>query len=244
MLSGAELALLRLIPALDDVDAHVILGADGPLVGELRRAGISVEVLPLGAAGRRSRESGAGPAAALAVAPATRRLARRLRELRPDLVHTNSLKANLYGGVAARLAGVPVVWHQHDRLAADYLPARTASVPRRMADRVPDAVIACSRIALATLELRRRPGTAIPSVGAVVPHGAEREVPGVRSWSGAWAASHRGRVSTCCWRRSGRRSAGPATPSGWCCTASRSSARTTTRPGCAPTPTGSASPTG
>ena len=40
----------------------------------------------------------------------------------PDLVHTNSLKAALYGGVAGRLAGVPVVWHVRDRIADDYLP--------------------------------------------------------------------------------------------------------------------------
>ena len=33
------------------------------------------------------------------------RLARRLRAIRPDLVHTNTLKAGVYGSLAARLAG-------------------------------------------------------------------------------------------------------------------------------------------
>src|SRR5579863_4115866 len=46
-LSGGEIAITRLIDALDDVDAHVILAEDGPLVARLRAVGASVEVLPL-----------------------------------------------------------------------------------------------------------------------------------------------------------------------------------------------------
>src|ERR1700732_5318634 len=37
--SGAELALARLLPGLPDVEAHVILGEDGPLAEQLDRAG-------------------------------------------------------------------------------------------------------------------------------------------------------------------------------------------------------------
>src|SRR5512133_3712802 len=46
-LSGGELALLRLLTALEQVDRHVILGEDGPLVRRLHEKGISVEVLPM-----------------------------------------------------------------------------------------------------------------------------------------------------------------------------------------------------
>ena len=28
----------------------------------------------------------------------------------------------MYGTAAARVAGIPVVWHLHDRLSSDYLP--------------------------------------------------------------------------------------------------------------------------
>ena len=45
-LSGGEIALARLIEHLD-VDAHVILGENGPLADRLRKAGAEVEVLPL-----------------------------------------------------------------------------------------------------------------------------------------------------------------------------------------------------
>ncbi len=64
------------------------------------------------------------PAAVVGSALYTVRLARRLRSLRPDLVHTNSLKAGVYGGLAARAVGIPQVWHVRDRIAADYLPLR------------------------------------------------------------------------------------------------------------------------
>lgn len=40
----------------------------------------------------------------------------------PDLVHTTSLKASVYGTIAARAVRLPLLWHLHDRLAADYLP--------------------------------------------------------------------------------------------------------------------------
>src|SRR5450631_3033143 len=46
-LSGGEIALARLIEALDYVDAHVILAEHGPLVARLRASGVSVEVLPM-----------------------------------------------------------------------------------------------------------------------------------------------------------------------------------------------------
>jgi glycosyltransferase involved in cell wall biosynthesis len=167
-LSGAEIALLRLIPALEDVDAHVVLGEEGPLVGRLLGAGVSVEVLPLGrpaAELRRERvRPGRLPAASvLATATHIVALARRLRRLEPDLVHTNSLKAALYGGAAARLAGIPVVWHVHDRIAADYLPAGAVRLVRLAAARIPAAIIANSAATLASLGDAPRLAAVIPS---------------------------------------------------------------------------------
>jgi glycosyltransferase involved in cell wall biosynthesis len=78
-------------------------------------------------------------------------LARRLRRLRPDIVHTNSLKSALYGGVAGRLAGVPVVWHIRDRIAEDYLPAPAVRLVHAAARWLPSAIIANSRATLAAL---------------------------------------------------------------------------------------------
>jgi glycosyltransferase involved in cell wall biosynthesis len=156
-LSGGEIALLRLLPALvGKIEAHAILGEDGPLAGRLEELGVSVEVLPLAPALRDVRKGTVSPGALdpRAVAPLPRavlRLARRLRALRPDLVHTNSLKAALYGGAAGRLARVPVVWHVRDRISDDYLPARAVTLVRLASRIVPAAVVANSRATLETL---------------------------------------------------------------------------------------------
>ncbi|MGI8984573.1 MAG: glycosyltransferase family 4 protein [Acidimicrobiales bacterium] len=154
-LSGGELAMLRLLPALD-VDAHVILGEQGPLVDKLRAAGVSVEVLAIadtaGWLGRDRVQPGRLPISALTTTGTyVARLTRRLRQLTPDLVHTNSLKSALYGGAAARLASIPAVWHVRDRITDDYMPASACRMVKAAARILPTAVIANSRATLATL---------------------------------------------------------------------------------------------
>ena len=67
-------------------------------------------MLPIAAAARDLRKdtvgaAGASPRAMLQTLAHVARLAWRLRELQPDLVHTNSLKSGVYGGIAARLTG-------------------------------------------------------------------------------------------------------------------------------------------
>jgi glycosyltransferase involved in cell wall biosynthesis/GT2 family glycosyltransferase len=167
LLSGGELALARLLPAIEGVDAHVILGEHGPLEAMLRDAGATVEVLALdtGVATTHRHEvtaSSLGVRRVVATGRDTWVLARRLRQLKPDLVHTNSLKAALYGGVAGRLAGVPVVWHIRDRIAADYLPAGARKVVRALAHVLPTVVIANSEATRATLGRAVRAGV-VPS---------------------------------------------------------------------------------
>ena len=102
-MSGGEIALLRLLPHLSNTEPHVILAEDGPFADALTAQGISVEVMTMPARARSAtratmRLRRLSPAAAVGSALYTVRLARRLRSLRPDLVHTNSLKAGIYGG--------------------------------------------------------------------------------------------------------------------------------------------------
>ncbi len=162
VLSGAELALARLLGALD-VDAHVILGEDGPLRARLESAGATVHVLPMATGLRTLRRHRAGSVAAARhaadLALYVVRLTGLLRRLGPDVVHTNSLKAALYGGLAGRLAGVPVVWHVRDRIAPDYLPAAAVRLVRLAGRVLPSALIANSSGTLATV----LPAVAIPS---------------------------------------------------------------------------------
>jgi glycosyltransferase involved in cell wall biosynthesis len=156
-LSGGELALLDLLPALqEEVEFHVILGEDGPMAVRLARLGVSVEVLAMPETARGLPRDRVRPGrlpfrSAAYSASHTFGLSQRLRRLRPDLVHANSLKACLYGGAAARLAGIPVIWHIHDRIAEDYLPAPAVRLIRTLARRLPTAVLANSSATLATL---------------------------------------------------------------------------------------------
>jgi glycosyltransferase involved in cell wall biosynthesis len=161
-LSGGEIALVRLISALHgSVDAHVILGEEGPLIDRLEAEGARVEVLPLNLRVRDLRRGSVTPLGlgAAALIDGTRyaiRLSRRIRELKPDIVHTNSLKGALYGGLAGRLARVPVVWHVRDRIAPDYLPRSAVRLVRALALILPTAIIANSQTTLSTLPARHR----------------------------------------------------------------------------------------
>ncbi len=160
-LSGGEIAILRLLPHLQHVHAHVILGEEGILAERLQQARISVKVLPFAAAARDVRRDavrlgGASPGAALHTLAYAARLSRRLRRLRPDLVHANSLKSGVYGSLAARAAGVPLVWHLRDRLAEDYLPGPAVRLMGAFITRMADGVIANSAATLETLPVRAR----------------------------------------------------------------------------------------
>ena len=169
-LSGGELAMARLLVELRQIcDVRVILAEAGPLVDRLEGEGIEVEVLAMDERARSLKKDrvgagGVSPAVLLSTARGVWSLARRLRQLDPDVVHTNTLKAALYGGLAARLARVPVViWHLRDRVAEDYLPPRAIRLVRTVAPRLADGVIANSA---ATLEALDRPSLAsvvIPS---------------------------------------------------------------------------------
>lgn len=175
-LSGGEIALMRLLPHMHTVNAHVILGEDGPLAERLVRAGISVEVMPIAPSARDLRReqltgTGSQPLALAQTLAYTARLALRLRALQPDVVHTNSLKAGVYGSIAARIAGVPLVWHVRDRIAEDYLPRPAVRVVRALVRRLAGAVIANSQTTLATLALDGRvPGWVIPASVQAVEH--------------------------------------------------------------------------
>jgi glycosyltransferase involved in cell wall biosynthesis len=175
-LSGGEIAILRLVPHLLGVDPHFILAQDGPFADALTQAGISTEVLPMAEGSRGlSKDSVTLGALRSAIAvPSTAayivRLAVWLRRMRVDLVHTNSLKAGVYGSIAGRLAGVPVVWHVRDRIATDYLPGSAVRMIRAMTRRLPAAVICNSEATLTTLGPSARSSsryTVVPEVLAV-----------------------------------------------------------------------------
>lgn len=161
-MSGGEIALLRLLPALShDVAAHVVLGEEGPLAAALEEAGVGVEILPMDHGLRDVRRDQVSPGRIdlirlLRLARYVWVLRARLRALRPDIVHTNSLKSALYGGVAGRMAGIPVVWHIRDRIAEDYLPRPAVWLVRVLSRWLPSIIVANSQTTLSTLPATHR----------------------------------------------------------------------------------------
>jgi glycosyltransferase involved in cell wall biosynthesis len=145
-IGGAERVLIMTLRAareqFADARLEVVLFAAGPLEAGLSRLGASVTVVPLPASlaglgdtrlrgqdprrGRTLARFGLGWEA-LAEAPAAvgfvRRLRAALRRSKPDLIHSNGLKAHVLASLA-RPRGVPVLWHLHDFLSHRPVMAR------------------------------------------------------------------------------------------------------------------------
>lgn len=159
VLSGAEIALLRWIEHIPAgrFEMVAVLFGDGPLVDRLRVLGIETHVLPLGVtaatAQRGALLSTAGVRGLLDIVIFVPRLARSLRRLRLDLVQTNSLKSDLIGLPAARLARIPLVWYMHDRISEDYLPAPVVRVVRTLGRLGPRRLVANSEASREALGL-------------------------------------------------------------------------------------------
>lgn len=198
-LSGAEIALRRLLPALD-ADPVVVLGEPGPLVEALRADGVETHVVALPRQlagfrrGSRLRDVVTAARALAAFLIATRRV---VAASGVDLVHTNSMKAHLYGGLIARSLGLPVVWHVRDRLTPDYLGRSLSRLVRLLARVLPHVVLAPSRSTAATVGRRDvvvvpdnqdlRPGPAAPAVPPVRPDAA---VVGLVGRLSPWKGQH------------------------------------------------------
>jgi glycosyltransferase involved in cell wall biosynthesis len=159
-LGGGEIALLNLIRKIDRQKIYpvVLLFSEGPLAERLRPLAETL-ILPLrSSVGKASKDSlGVGSLLKLSaiwiVLLHIFRVRRIIRTHRIQLVHTNSLKADLIGGIAARLAGIPVVWHVRDRIERDYLPRPVVFSFRLLCRYIPDFVIANSQATLQTLHL-------------------------------------------------------------------------------------------
>ncbi len=178
-LSGAELSLARLLGALDRtrVEPIVVLAEDGPLYELLAHQSLETHVLPLHDKLRNARKDALGLIGLVRQIFSLRGLLRYAqdigrfaRERRVHLIYANSLKSDLYGAVAARIAGVPLIWHIHDRIDDRYLPRVTASLIRFMAQHLPVCVVANSRSTLETLRLRATKRSAVIASGITREH--------------------------------------------------------------------------
>jgi glycosyltransferase involved in cell wall biosynthesis len=178
-IGGGEIALLNLLRHLDRslVFPIALLFMEGPLRERLVGC-CDTHVIPLSDSALTANKDGLGwrsllkLQASVSVLLQIWRVVRFARKMEIDLIHTNSLKADIIGGIAARIAGIPVVWHVRDRIETDYLPKIVVRVFRLLSQNLPDFVIANSSATLATLHLdKKRKGTPVDANGRVVHDG-------------------------------------------------------------------------
>lgn len=124
-LGGAELSLVdyfRALPALP-ISARLITPHEGPLSDAARAVGAECRVVHMPELTayehnpnifKATHDPRARAAYFSEAARSLWRLAALLRRERIDVLHTNALRAHLYGAVAGHLAGCRVVWHVRD----------------------------------------------------------------------------------------------------------------------------------
>lgn len=118
-----------------------------------------ISLSTIGEVGKRIQQLGI-PVESLGMKPgrpnpfAIYQLARKLKGLRPDLVHTWMYHADLIGGISARLAGVPAVtWGiRHSNLSPKQNKRTTLAVVKVcswLSHHIPDRILCCSEVASA-----------------------------------------------------------------------------------------------
>lgn len=189
-LGGGELALLQIVMNLDKnrYQPVVVLFSEGKLALKLREVGIETRVMTLSSEVTETRKDSLGPHTLLKTKNIwdtmafAFRLARFIRAEKIDLVYTNSLKSDVIGGLAARLAGRPLIWHIRDRIEEDYLPAPVVRAFRALCRLVPDYILANSNATLQTLKLPRQERattvySGVDTAQCVVPDAIHGEMP-------------------------------------------------------------------
>jgi lipopolysaccharide/colanic/teichoic acid biosynthesis glycosyltransferase/glycosyltransferase involved in cell wall biosynthesis len=128
-LSGAEQSLADLVAGLAQgpVEPIVALPSDGPLAARLRASGVLVRTVPMSkrlletSRETLSRSPFAVLARMFAFIGASWRIFRLMRQTRPAIVHTNTLKSHLIAMLPCAITRTPLVWHVRDILPRGWL---------------------------------------------------------------------------------------------------------------------------
>jgi glycosyltransferase involved in cell wall biosynthesis len=140
--SGAEWSLLALLEALPPEYSPTLACPPGALAHAAQRIGVPVRTITGTDASLRLHPVHTTQALRHA-GSTTRELVRLTREIKPDLVHANSIRAGMMAAAAAGRTGVPTIAHVHDRLPRARV---SAFMLKRMVHGV-DGLFACSSYA-------------------------------------------------------------------------------------------------
>ncbi|MEA5575958.1 glycosyltransferase family 4 protein [Anabaena sp. UHCC 0451] len=132
VIGGAERVLLTILAALlnqqSDIKLHLIVGTDGPLIEKAQKLGVQVTLLQLpeefnqlGDSAFKGRNKAIGLLILLlrltkilpGIGKYLGEFRRSLRELQPDLIHSNGIKTHLLIALVG-IKDTPVIWHIHD----------------------------------------------------------------------------------------------------------------------------------
>jgi glycosyltransferase involved in cell wall biosynthesis len=131
VVGGAEQALLSILAAIKEsnlgLDLHLLVCTDGPLIERARELAVSARLLamPVQMASLGDSSLDAGEPLGLCnlgcriatTIPMVRSYVQQMqavvRELQPDLIHSNGMKTHLLASLAAGRR-LPVLWHLHD----------------------------------------------------------------------------------------------------------------------------------
>ena len=151
-MGGGQVYLLRQLSQLDKdrFKPLVVCPSDGALPDHVRRSGVDLHIVPIHQSiiNLRKEDLIGNPISFLInpfrLAAGIWRLVSWLKRHKIDLVHLNSMKAGFYGSLAARYAGLPVVWDFKDLLSEDFFPSINRRLIVGMANRWVDYVVANS----------------------------------------------------------------------------------------------------
>ena len=149
-MGGAEVALLNLLASLRDAKPHwklhLVVAAEGSLAAKATSLGVTSHILQFPASLTRLGDASAGgPAgdsvgrlallrqlllASFGIAVYVSKLRKLLRQLNPDIIHTNGFKMHLVGAMA-KPRDVPLIWHVHDYVRSRPVMARLMRLFRR-----------------------------------------------------------------------------------------------------------------
>lgn len=138
-LGGAELSLLDIMARLDRncFEPAMLAPGEGPLTSGAR--GLGVKILDAHIPPRLLGWQRGPFVRGLPVLPAAGSVAKLTALLgseKPDVLYTHSQKAHVLGGLAGRLAGVPVVWHAREMLSQTGLRRSMSAMSRLLPERI------------------------------------------------------------------------------------------------------------
>jgi len=189
-LGGAERSLLDMLRALKDEDheleLYLLLLAPGPLEAQARALGVEVEVLALPALLRGMGEASLSPrgvarllfgraAFAREGVAFARRFRKSVARVRPDVVHTNGMKAHMLAGLLSR--DLPGVLHVRDFLAERRFSRRLFAFMQR-----PRLMVVANSQAVARDAAKQMPRAAVRTVYNAIDLAHFCPGPGDRAW--------------------------------------------------------------